>query len=47
MGQEEDLLAAARARVKRWQAALEQREGAAVPLVETHISWVLLAGPWA
>jgi aminoglycoside phosphotransferase family enzyme/predicted kinase len=47
MAHEEDPVAAARLRVERWQAALEEIEGAAVPLVETHISWVLLAGAWA
>ena len=47
MAHDEDLLAAARARVARWRASLELREGAAVRIVETHISWVLLAGRWA
>jgi aminoglycoside phosphotransferase family enzyme/predicted kinase len=44
---EDDPLAAARARVARWQATLERSQGGAVPVVETHISWVLLVDEWA
>ncbi len=47
MANEDDPLVAARARVARWQAALERSQGQPVQLVETHISWVLLADDWA
>ncbi len=44
---EAELLAAAQARVAALRSSLEQREGAPVRLVETHISWVLLGRDFA
>ena len=42
-----DLLAVASERVQALRASLEAIHGAPVPLVETHISWVLLTGSLA
>jgi aminoglycoside phosphotransferase family enzyme/predicted kinase len=47
MTSDADSLAAARERVAALRAALERREGQPVKLIETHISWVLLAGDHA
>ena len=44
MGAQDDSIAAGRARVEALRTALEAIEGAPVRLIETHISWVLLAG---
>jgi aminoglycoside phosphotransferase family enzyme/predicted kinase len=44
MADPNDPLAAGRARVEALRAAFQGREAAPVRLIETHISWVLLAG---
>src|SRR2546427_12266055 len=43
MSSDDDSLAGARERVAALRSSLEAREGRPVRLVETHISWVLLA----
>jgi aminoglycoside phosphotransferase family enzyme len=40
---DDPLVAESRARVAALRAQLESREGAPVRLIETHVSWVLLA----
>jgi len=40
-------VAESRARVAALREQLEAREGAPVRVIETHVSWVLLAGPLA
>ncbi|MGZ5265622.1 MAG: bifunctional aminoglycoside phosphotransferase/ATP-binding protein [Caldimonas sp.] len=47
MAADSEPLTAARARVALVRAALEAEDGAPVRLIETHISWVLLAGTFA
>jgi len=47
MTDDELLLTAARSRVAALRAMLDKAEGASVALIETHISWVLIAGALA
>ena len=42
-----DPLSSSRTLVQSLREALGREHGADVPLIETHLSWVLLAGPWA
>src|SRR5256885_13504490 len=42
-----DPLSTSRALVQALRESLAREHGAAVTLIETHLSWVLLAGPWA
>src|SRR5580765_3569358 len=47
MKSDDDLLASARRRVDALRTSLESKDAQSVRLIETHISWVLLAGTLA